>query len=120
MAFVTVRYYEQVKDYLHPHLNSFINHYMNGDIIELPPYHGCNHLNRNGTRKCIDYSRGYQCIIPTYKRYWKETKDKYKKCGFYWTRYMTKTNSRHLFKNYKLYKFLITNLRNTNIFLKSL
>ena len=50
MGCITVRYYKQVKDYLHPHLNQFINHYRNGDIIDLPLYHGCNHLNRNETR----------------------------------------------------------------------
>ena len=93
MAHTTVRYYEQVKDYLHPHLNKFIDHYKDGDIIHLPPYHGCNPLNRNGTRKLIEYSTGYQCVIATYKRYWREIKDKYKKeKKFYWTRYMTQTN----------------------------
>ena len=112
MACITVRYYKQVKDYLHPHLNQFINHYRNGDIIDLPLYHGCNCLNRNETRTEIKYNLGYQCIIPTYKRYWKETKDKYKRRHLYWRRYMTKTNHRHVFKNkgnfvfnYKLKKY---------------
>ena len=50
---MTVRYYEQVKDYLHPHIHQFINYYRYGDIIDLPLYHGCNRLNRNGTRKEI-------------------------------------------------------------------
>ena len=117
MGCITVRYYKQVKDYLHPHLNQFINHYRNGDIIDLPLYHGCNRLNRNGTRKEIEYNLGYQCIIPTYKRYWKETKDNYKRRHLYWTRYMTKTNHRHVFKT-KVIFFLITNLRSTNIYLK--
>ena len=44
MEHMTVRYYEQVKDYLHPHLNDFINYYRDGDIISLPLYHGCNPL----------------------------------------------------------------------------
>ena len=96
---MTVRYYEQGKDYLHANLNQFINHYRNGDIIDFPLYHGCNRLNRNGTIKETECNIGYQCIIPTYKRYWKETKDKHKRRHFYWARYMTKTNSRHLFKN---------------------
>ena len=56
-------------------------------------------MNRNGTRKGIEYNLGYQCIIPTYKPYWKETKDKYKRRNFNWTRCMTKTNYRYLFKN---------------------
>ena len=49
MIFLTVEYYDQIKDFLHPHINSFINNYRNGSIIELPPVHGCNRLNRNGT-----------------------------------------------------------------------
>ena len=74
-----------------------------------------NHLNKNGTRKEIEYNLGYQCIIPTNKRYWKKPKDKYRwKIGnsIYWRRYMTRTNLRHLFRskgnfvyNYKLKKF---------------
>ena len=56
-------------------------------------------MNKNGTRKEIEYNLGYQCVNPTDKRYWKETKDKYKGRNFYWTRYMTRTNCRHLSKN---------------------
>ena len=54
MGHMTVRYYEQVKDYLHLHLNDFINYYRDGDIISLLLYHSCNRLNRNGTRKEIE------------------------------------------------------------------
>ena len=70
--------------------------------------------NKNGARKLISYDQGYQCIIPTNNLYWKKTKGKYKtqKKRVYWTRYMTWTNRRHLFKNkgnfvynYKLKKF---------------
>ena len=49
MGSMTVKYYEQVKDYLHPHIHQFINYYRYGDIIDLPLYHGCNCLNRNET-----------------------------------------------------------------------
>ena len=83
MGSMTVRYYEQVKYYLHAHMHQFINYYRCGDIVDLPLYHDCNHVNRNGTRKEIQYNLGHQCIIPTYKRYWKETKDKYKRIDFY-------------------------------------
>ena len=99
MVSMTVTYYEQVRDYLHPHIHQFINYYRYGDIINLPPYHGCNHLNKNGKRKKIECNLGCQCVNPTYKRYWKGTKDKYKRRNFYWTRYMTRTNCRHLFNN---------------------
>ena len=99
MAFLTVEYYKHIKDFLHPHINDNIYHYRKGNVIELPPYHGCNHVNRNGTRKYIDYGRGYQCICPTQKRFWRETKDKYNLRGVFWTRYMTQNGIRHLFKN---------------------
>ena len=58
-----------------------------------------------------------QCICPTNKPYWKITKDKYKRGAAnakrrYFTRYMTWTRQRFLFKNkgnfiynYKLKKF---------------
>ena len=96
---MTVRYYEQVKEYLHFHIHQLINYYRCGNIIGLPLYHGYNRLNRNGTRKEIEYNWGYQCVVPTNKRYWKERKDKYKRRNFYWARCMTRTNCRHLFKN---------------------
>ena len=44
-------YYEAVKDYLHPGIHDFINHYRWGHLIDLPPYHGCNRVNKNETRK---------------------------------------------------------------------
>ena len=116
MGCMTVRYYELVKDYLHLHLHKFIDHYRYGNYIDLPLYYGCNPLNKNGIRKEIEYNLGYQCIIPTHQRYWKKTKDKYRQrigiWGIYMTRYMTRTNLRHLFKNkgnfiynYKLKRF---------------
>ena len=74
MAFLTVEYYEQIRDYLNPHLSDNTYHYRKGNFIELPPYQGCNHVNRNGTRRYIDYGRGYQCICPTQKHYWKKNK----------------------------------------------
>ena len=77
MAFLTVEYYEQTKDYLYPHLNDNIYHYRKGNVIELPPYHDCNHVNRNGTRRYIDYGRG----------------------RVYWARYMTQYGIRHLLIN---------------------
>ena len=114
MGCFTTGYYDQVRDYLHPYLYDFVHYYRQGDVFGLPLYHGCNKKNKNGTRKLITYDQGYQCIIPTNNLYWKKTKDKYKtqKKRVYWTRYMTWTNRRHLFKNkgnfvynYKLKKF---------------
>ena len=113
MGLMTVGYYEQVKDYLYSHVNDFINYYRCEGVTHLPLYHGCNRLNRNETRKEISQNLGHQCVIPTSKRYWRETKDKYKRRPrFYWTGYMARTNCRHLFKNkgnlvynYKLKKY---------------
>ena len=69
----------------------------------------------NGKRKFINYTIGEHCVAPTWQRYWKkDIKPKYKtKIGFfYWTRYLTQTRDRYLFKNkgyfvynYKLKKY---------------
>ena len=69
----------------------------------------------NGKRKFINYTIGEHCVAPTWQRYWKkDIKPKYKtKIGFfYWTRYLTQTIDRYLFKNkcyfvynYKLKKY---------------
>ena len=101
MGFFTARYYEQVKDYLYPDLHDFFHYYRQGNVFDLPLYHGCNKKNRNGTRKLIEYNQGHQCIVPTNKLYWRKTKDKYKRNTkrVYQTRYMTWTNRRDLFKN---------------------
>ena len=101
MGCFTAGYYAQVKDYLHRHLHDFVHYYRREDLLDLPLYHGCDKVNKNGTRKLIGYDQGYQCIKPTNNLYWKKTKDKYKiqKKRVYWTRYMTWTNRRRLFKN---------------------
>ena len=56
MTVMTVAYFEHVKDYLHPNLKHFINEYKEENIIMLPPFHGCGHRNKNGTRKLINYT----------------------------------------------------------------
>ena len=96
-----VDYYETVKDYLHPNIHTFVNQYRCGNLIDLPPYHGCDKVNKNGTRQKIQYQIGEQCILPTEKRYWRKPKAKYRrKIGLlYWTRHMTHTRYRYLFKN---------------------
>ena len=75
-----------------------------GNIIRFPNYHGCNHKNKNGNRKIIKYELGEQCIKPTNKSYWKKTKDKCRHGHLnnkrqYWTRHLTWTRQRRLFKN---------------------
>ena len=71
MGSMTVRYYEQVKDYLHPHLNQFIDYYRYGSVIHLPLYYGCNHLNKNGTKREISYHYSYHSTNPCSNRYWR-------------------------------------------------
>ena len=41
MGCFTARHYDQVKDYSHPQLHSFVNYYKQGNLIDLPLYHGC-------------------------------------------------------------------------------
>ena len=57
MGLVTNERYEQMRDYVHPKMHSFTEHYRCGHRIDLPPYHGCNATNKNGTRKLIRYRR---------------------------------------------------------------
>ena len=71
MTILTNDYYNQVKDYLHPNIHTFVDHYRNGDLIEFPIFHGCDHVNRNGIRKLIKYEIGHQCVVPTNCPYWR-------------------------------------------------
>ena len=105
MTIMTAAYFDSIKDYVHPNVNKFINYYRNRNRIELPPFHGRKSRNKNGTRKFIEYTNGYQCVTPSWQRYWKkDIKLKYKtKYGFFcWTRYATQTRHRFLLKN-KIY-----------------
>ena len=58
MTLMTNRYYETIKDFLHPNVHTFVDHYRNRDLIDLSFYHGCDRVNRNGTRKLIEYRNG--------------------------------------------------------------
>ena len=108
MAFMTIEFYNRIKDFIHPHINDCIEHYRDRSIIALPAYHGCKTMNRNGTRKLIDYSRGHQYIFPTHKQYWRKTKDKYRRRKVHFTRYMNEYSIRCLLK-IKVTSFLIIN-----------
>ena len=115
---MTADYFDLIKDYVHPNVKEFIFHYKNGNRIELPPCHGCNRWNRNGTRKFIDYTNGHQCVAPSWKHYWKkDIKTKYKtKYGFfYWTRYMTQT--RDFYFKIKATSFIIIDLKSMNMWM---
>ena len=117
MVLLTDEYYNAVKDYLHPNIHKFVNHYRRGNFIDFPHYHGSDKFNRNGTRKFIKYKIGEHCVASTNRPCWKITKNKYEHGPTngkrqYWKRYMTWTNQRFLFKNkgnfvynYQLKKF---------------
>ena len=53
---------------------TMVNHYRRGNLTDLPPYHDCDKVNKNGTRQEIHYQIGEQCILPTEKRYWTKPK----------------------------------------------
>ena len=36
MTLMANKYYETIKDYLHPNVYTFVDHYRNGDLIDLP------------------------------------------------------------------------------------
>ena len=119
MTVLTVEYFNKIKDYVHPNLQTIIKDHQNGNLITLPPFHGCGHRNKNGTRKLIDYAHGYRCITPSWRNYWK--KDVRPKCrhkigDFYVTRYMIRTKFRHLLKNkgYQIYNFKLQKYEHIN------
>ena len=116
---MTVDYFNKIKDYIHPNLETIIKDYQNGNLITLNPYHGCGHRNKNGTRKLIDYARGYRCVTPAWRNYWKKdvrAKCQCKICDFYVTRHMTQTKFKHLVKNkgYLIYNFKLEKYEHIN------
>ena len=103
-----------IKDYVH--LQTIIKDHQNGNLITLPPFHGCGHRNKNGTRKLIDYAHGYRCITPSWRNYWKkDVRPKYRrKIGdFYVTRYIPEQNL-DIYLRIKAAKSIILNYENTN------
>ena len=63
--------FKRFKNIFHPNIRENAEYYLKDCWYRFPPYHGCGLKNRNGTNKLIDYKRGYQCLFPTEKRYWK-------------------------------------------------
>ena len=59
MNVLTVKYFNKIKNCIHPNLQTIIKDYENGNVITLPPSHGCAQRNKNGTTKLTDYARGY-------------------------------------------------------------
>ena len=102
MPIFTTETYNNLKEYLHPNLPKIIekNKLKDDKLVCLPPYHGCGSKNKNGTKKLIDYGRGYQCAVPSWRRLWKKNvKNKYLRKKYPKTRYRLNTDYRNLFKN---------------------
>ena len=96
MALFFYEYYEVMKDYFHPNVHGFIDRYTDDEgLVSLPPFHGCELKNRNGSQKLIDYRNGKQCLCPV----WSDDNSKLKGSLFLFTRYMTQGKDRYLFKN---------------------
>ena len=83
--------FEHFKSIFHPNLIANKHHYFKNGLYIFPSYHGCGLRNKNGTNKEIDYKRGYQCLFPTEKRYWKPYKT---------------INKKNLIKNVKLTRYM--------------
>ena len=99
---LTTETFNSISDYLHPNLHKIIKEDKLKDdkLIVLPPFHGCGYRNKNGTKKFIDYSRGYRCITPSWRRLWKiNVRDKYLIRKNYKTRFCLKPDYKNLFKN---------------------
>ena len=102
MVILTTETYNSIKNYLHPNLHKIIKEDKLKDdkLIVLPPFHGCGYRNKNGTKKLIDYSRGYRCITPSWRRLWKiNVKDKYLIGKNYKTRFCLNPKYKNLFNN---------------------
>ena len=116
MVILTRETFNSLSDYLHPNLNKIVkdDKLKDDKRVVLPPYHGCGYKNKNGTKKSIDYSRGYRCITASWRRCWKKNvKEKYLSRKYPKTRYRLNSEYRNLFKNkgnyvynYKLKKYI--------------
>ena len=104
MAYVRIEDYNHFKDYIQPHIYDCIDLYRYKDIIHLPAYHGCDIVNKNGTRKLINHRRRRQCFCPTDKGYWRKTKSKYRINYIYFTQYMSQYGLQSLAKSLSLGK----------------
>ena len=75
-----------MKDYFHPNIITFIDHYTDDKgLVNLPPFHGCGLKNRNGTKKLVDYRNCNQCLCGV----WSDENSKIRYATFPMTRYMS-------------------------------
>ena len=110
MASFYIDYFYKMKDYFHPNVSTFNDHYTSDvGFVQLPIYHGWGPRNKRGTKKLIDYRNGHQCICGV----WTDENNKAKYGNFPMTRYSTQGSYRYLYKNrgnclwsYKTKKFV--------------
>ena len=96
MAVFYIEYFDYMKDYFHPDVATFIDHYTDdNELVQLPAFHGCGLENRNGTKKLVNYSNGDRCICGV----WSDGNSKIEYGTFPMTRYMTQGRFRYIYKN---------------------
>ena len=122
MACIHIKHYPRVKDLIYPNITDNIDYYKKANLQCLPEHHGCSLRNRNVLNKRVDYSRVYQCILPTSKPYWRKTKDKHKHWKFHDTRYKTQYNIRHLarVKGYYYYNHIAKEYKYQDYWIKKI
>ena len=96
MAVFNREYFDKMKDYFHPNIVTFIDHYTDDKwVVELPAFHGCGLKNRNGNKKLVDYRNSNQCLCGV----WSDENSKIEYSTFPMTRYMTQGRFRYIYKN---------------------
>ena len=56
MASFYIEYFDKMKDFFHPNVSTFIEHYTDDTgFVQLPMFHGCGLKTKRGTKKLIDY-----------------------------------------------------------------
>ena len=95
MAVFYKEWNDKMKDYFHPNIATFIDHYTDDKrLVELPPFHWCSLKNRNGTKKLVDYRNGNQCLCGV----WSDQNSKVEYGTYPMTRYMTQSRFRYIYK----------------------
>ena len=96
MAVFYIEYFDCMKDYFHPNVATFIDHYTDDNgLVSVPAFHGCGLKNRNGTKKLVNDSNGDQCICGV----WSDENRKIDYGTYPMTRYMTQGRFRYIYKN---------------------
>ena len=71
---ISIETYNRIKSAIHPNIRKIIKNFKEENYYVFPKFHGCNKINRNGTRKKVNYRQGHFCILGTDSLYWKKLK----------------------------------------------